>query len=98
MRATSLNPCQSSADGLDCLPILPLHFGTFELIALAWQTAGVNAQAIMQKPISSHSLSKFWGKRWNLGFRQLSHEFVFQPLHKAVGTQAAMLLVFRFPD
>lgn len=74
--------------------ILLLHFGTFELIALAWQAAGVNAQAIMQKPLSSQSLSEFWGKRWNLGFRQLSHEFVFQPLHKIVGTQAAMLLVF----
>jgi alginate O-acetyltransferase complex protein AlgI len=74
--------------------ILLLHFGTFELIALAWQTAGVNAQAIMQKPLSSHSLSDFWGKRWNLGFRQLSHEFIFQPLHNTVGTQAAMLLVF----
>ena len=57
--------------------ILLLHFGTFELVALAWQAAGVNAQAIMQKPLSSQSLSEFWGKRWNLGFRQLSHEFVF---------------------
>jgi hypothetical protein len=74
--------------------ILVLHFGSFELIALVWQSAGVNAEAIMQQPLSSRSLSEFWGKRWNLGFRQLSHEFVFQPLHKVIGTQAAMLLVF----
>jgi hypothetical protein len=74
--------------------ILLLHFGSFELIALAWQAAGVNAEAIMQQPLSSKSLSEFWGKRWNLGFRQLSHEFVFRPLHKIAGPQAAMLLVF----
>lgn len=74
--------------------ILLLHFGSFELIALAWQSAGVNAEAIMQHPLSSKSLSEFWGKRWNLGFRQLSHEFVFRPLHKIAGPRTAMLLVF----
>jgi hypothetical protein len=74
--------------------ILMLHFGSFELVALTWQAAGVNAEAIMQRPLTSHSLSDFWGKRWNLGFRQLSHEFVFQPLHKRIGAAWAMLLVF----
>ncbi len=74
--------------------ILLLHFGSFELIALGWQSVGVNAQAIMQQPLSSYSRSEFWGKRWNLGFRQLSHEFIFQPSHRVIGTQWAMLLVF----
>jgi hypothetical protein len=76
--------------------VLLLHFGSFELIALGWQSAGVTAQPIMQQPISSHSLSEFWGKRWNLGFRQLSHDLVFQPMHRFIGTQWAMLLVFLF--
>ena len=74
--------------------ILLLHFGSFVLVALVWQEAGVKAQPIMQQPLSSHSLSEFWGKRWDLGFRQLSHEFIFQPLHRVVGTRWAMLLVF----
>jgi hypothetical protein len=74
--------------------ILLLHFGSFELIALGWQAVGVNAQGIMQQPLSSYSLSEFWGKRWNLGFRQLSHEFIFQPTHRVIGAQWAMLLVF----
>jgi hypothetical protein len=74
--------------------ILLLHFGSFELIALGWQSLGVNAQAIMQQPLSASSLSGFWGKRWNLGFRQLSHEFIFQPLHRVIGAQWAMLSVF----
>jgi hypothetical protein len=76
--------------------ILLLHFGSFELIALGWQSLGVQAQPIMQKPIASHSLSEFWGRRWNLGFRQLSHEFIFQPLHGVIGARWAMLLVFLF--
>jgi Membrane bound O-acyl transferase family len=76
--------------------ILLLHFGAFELVALVWQRLGVNAVPIMQKPLSSRSISDFWGKRWNLGFRQLSYEFVFRPLRPFVGVPSAMLLVFLF--
>jgi hypothetical protein len=76
--------------------ILVLHFGSFELIALGWQSLGVNAEPIMQSPILSRSLSEFWGKRWNLGFRQLSFDFVFQPLHRRLGVAGSTLLVFLF--
>lgn len=76
--------------------IFLLHFGSFELIALGWQALGVRAQPIMQKPISSHSLSEFWGRRWNLGFRQLSYDLVFQPLRRPLGVEATTLLVFLF--
>ena len=34
------------------------------------------------------------GKRWNLGFRQLSHELIFRPLHRRLGADAAGFLVF----
>ena len=74
--------------------ILVLHFGTFHLIALAWQAAGVNARPIMQAPASATSLSEFWGKRWNLGFRQLTHGIVFEPLRKRAGTALALLAAF----
>ena len=76
--------------------ILLLHFGSFEVVALIWQKLGVNAVPIMQAPILSKSLSEFWGKRWNLGFRQLSYEFVFQPLRALVGVPFAMMFVFLF--
>jgi hypothetical protein len=74
--------------------ILLLHFGSFQLIALAWRTLGVNAKPIMSAPLRATSLAEFWGKRWNLGFRQLSYELIFRPLHKALGVEAAGLLVF----
>ena len=74
--------------------IFLLHFGSFHLIALFWQTMGIAAEPIMSKPILSKSLSEFWGKRWNLGFRQLAHDLIFRPLYKHIGVGAAGLLVF----
>ena len=74
--------------------IFVLHFGSFHLIALFWQAMGIDAEPIMSKPILSKTLSEFWGKRWNLGFRQLAHEFIFRPLHKRTGVAMAGLLVF----
>ena len=74
--------------------IFLLHFGAFHLIALFWRAMGVDAEPIMSKPILSKTLSEFWGKRWNLGFRQLAHDLIFRPLHKRTGVAAAGLLVF----
>ncbi len=74
--------------------IFLLHFGSFHLIALFWQAMGIDAEPIMSKPILSKTLSEFWGKRWNLGFRQLAHDLIFRPLYKRIGVAAAGLLVF----
>jgi Membrane bound O-acyl transferase family len=74
--------------------ILVLHFGAFHLLSLAWRSFGVDARAIMQSPLSAKSLGDFWGRRWNLGFRQLTHEFVFQPMRSRVGAMPALLLAF----
>jgi Membrane bound O-acyl transferase family len=74
--------------------VLLLHFGSFELIALFWQSRAIDAQPIMASPISSKTLSEFWGKRWNLGFRQLAHQLIFRPLHRRIGVVTAGLLVF----
>ena len=74
--------------------IFLLHFGSFHLLALFWQRMGIDAEPIMADPIRSKNLSEFWGKRWNLGFRQLAHEFVFRPLYKHIGVGCAGFLVF----
>ena len=74
--------------------ILLLHFGSFEVLALFWQCAGVSATPIMRAPLRSQSLGEFWGKRWNLGFRQLSHDLIFRPMYKYLGAAGAGFLVF----
>jgi hypothetical protein len=74
--------------------ILLLHFGTFQIIALLWQQFGVDAKPIMSAPLRSMSLGEFWGKRWNLGFRQLSHDLIFHPLHRSLGAGGAGFVVF----
>lgn len=74
--------------------IFLLHFGFFHLLALLWQLAGVDAQPIMRSPHRAASLSEFWGSRWNLGFRQLSHDLVFQPLRRRTSTATATLAAF----
>ena len=74
--------------------IFLLHFGSFHLIALFWRAMGIDAEPIMSKPILSKTLSEFWGKRWNLGFRQLAHDLIFRPLYKRIGVTVAGLLVF----
>jgi alginate O-acetyltransferase complex protein AlgI len=74
--------------------VLALHFGAFGLLALAWRRVGVPVEPIMQQPLRSRSLSEFWGRRWNLGFRRLSHDFVYLPLRARCGPGGAMLLTF----
>jgi hypothetical protein len=74
--------------------VLLAHFGTFHVVALIWQRFGVDAVPIMSAPLRSTSLTEFWGRRWNLGFRQLGHELIFRPLHGRLGLGAAGFLVF----
>lgn len=74
--------------------VLFLHFGTFSLIAFGWQSLGIRAEPIMQRPLASKSLGEFWGRRWNLGFRALSHKLVFRPLQKRYGVLVATLGAF----
>ena len=70
------------------------HFGLFHLFSLVWRTAGVDALPSMNSPLLAKSLSDFWGKRWNLAFRNLSHAFLFQSTRKRLGVAGATMLVF----
>jgi hypothetical protein len=74
--------------------LLFLHFGTFHLAALAWQKTGIPVKPIMQRPLTSRSLSELWGRRWNLGFRSLSHAWVFHPLQTRFGPTVGTLGAF----
>ena len=71
-----------------------LHFGVAQMASLMWRSAGVNARHIMHKPVLAKSLADFWGRRWNLAFRDLAHRFVFHPLALDVGSAWATMAVF----
>jgi alginate O-acetyltransferase complex protein AlgI len=71
-----------------------LHFGVSQLLSLAWRTAGVPARHIMHKPLLAASLTDFWGRRWNLAFRDLMHRFVLRPLAPSLGMAGATMAVF----
>jgi len=75
------------------LPLI-LHFGVFHAIALAWQTRGVVAEPIMNRPTRSRSLADFWGRRWNTGFRTLSNNFLFRPMNRSIGSTGALAAAF----
>jgi predicted DCC family thiol-disulfide oxidoreductase YuxK len=76
--------------------ILCLHFGLFQLLTLAWQRAGVNAQPIMREPLRATSLADFWGRRWNVAFHFLANDFAFRPLLRKFGATGATVVVFLF--
>jgi alginate O-acetyltransferase complex protein AlgI len=71
-----------------------LHFGLLYLLSLGWRQAGIRAVAIMNAPYRSASVSEFWGRRWNLAFRDLAHQFVFRAFVGAWGVTVATLAVF----
>ncbi len=71
-----------------------LHFGVAHFLSLAWRSVGVNARPIMEKPVFARSLADFWGRRWNLAFRDLMHRFVFRPLVPVVGAAWSTVAVF----
>lgn len=76
--------------------IMMLHFGLFHLLSCGWRTMGVDARPIMNGPLISHSISEFWGIRWNTAFRDLTHRFLFLPLLPRIGPQLTILVVFLF--
>jgi alginate O-acetyltransferase complex protein AlgI len=74
--------------------ILLLHFGLFHLLALAWQHRGVPACHIMRAPLRSTAPSEFWGKRWNLAFRDLAAGLVLKPVSRRLGPRTALMGAF----
>src|SRR6185437_2231005 len=74
--------------------ILILYFGLFDLAAIAWRLAGVDAKPIMNAPLKSRSLNEFWGRRWNGAFNQLVLSIFFRRLVRSIGSVRAILTAF----
>lgn len=74
--------------------IMALHFGVFHLLSCAWRTAGVDAPPLMNRPLLPNNISDFWGRRWNVAFRDLTNRFIFRPLVTRCGPLTALFLGF----
>ena len=70
------------------------HFGIFHVLSLSWRRGGIDAEPIMKAPIAASSLSDFWGRRWNLAFRDLARAYVFRPFVRRLGVPGATMAVF----
>jgi len=90
---TTTHPVANAWLGMFGLTLL-LHFGSFHLVALAWQRAGVPAKPLMQSPTTATSLAAFWGVRWNTAFNKLVHDLAFRPLARHAGAAWATMGVF----
>ena len=73
-----------------------VHFGFLHLMALVWQQCGRNVRPIMDAPLAATSLSEFWGRRWNLAFRDFAHVSVFRPIAKRWNAKVATWVGFVF--
>src|SRR5262249_22178567 len=76
--------------------VLFLHFGLFHLLSCLWRARGIEAVPLMNAPLASVSVSEFWGRRWNLAFRDLTHRFLFRPLTHHLGPRTALGVAFVF--
>jgi alginate O-acetyltransferase complex protein AlgI len=74
--------------------IFVLHFGLFHVLALVCRQAGVKVTPLMDKPVLAHSLSEFWGRRWNTAFNELAFRFTFRPFTRLAGPTVALLMAF----
>jgi hypothetical protein len=74
--------------------VLILHFGSFLLLSCFWRLRGVDALPLMNRPTVSTSLAEFWGRRWNIAFRDLTYQFLFRPLRPRLGAVGALVLSF----
>lgn len=74
--------------------IFLLHFGSFHLLAIFWQSMGIPVVPIMQHPIAAVTLTDFWGRRWNRAFRDLSYPLLFHPLARRVPPLAALWITY----
>ena len=73
-----------------------MHFGYSHLTAVILRANGRLVTPIMNRPILAASVSEFWGKRWNLAFRDYAHVTLFLPLARKWGAVAGSMAGFAF--
>jgi len=75
---------------------LVIHFGLINLAAGFWRRSGADCRSMFRAPLESYSLREFWGRRWNLGFSEMTSLGVYRPLRPHLGRQGATFVSFLF--
>lgn len=75
---------------------LVVHFGIINLMAGMWRRIGADCRSMFRAPLASFSLREFWGRRWNIGFSEMTALGVYRPLRTRLGTQGATFIGFVF--
>ena len=75
---------------------LILHFGMLNVSAGMWRLSGVNTTTLFRSPLSSTSLTEFWGRRWNLAFSEMTAIAIYRPLKGVAGVTFATVTAFLF--
>lgn len=57
-----------------------VFFGVFHVLALGFQSVGIDAQPLFRRPRRSSNLAELWARRWNRGVHDLIRETVYAPL------------------
>ena len=73
-----------------------MHFGYSHITAVVLRARGRLVTPIMNRPIIASSVSEFWGKRWNLAFRDYAHVTLFMPLARKWGAVIGAIAGFVF--
>lgn len=73
---------------------LVLHFGVARLLSIHWRRRGYEARPLFDRPLASRSLGEFWGRRWNVGFRDAAERWIHRPLRRRLGPRGATAAVF----
>src|SRR5262249_57909948 len=75
---------------------LVLHFGIINVLAGLWRQAGVDCRPLFRAPLLATNLGEFWGRRWNLGFSEMTAVGVYRPLLGPLGKSGATVAAFLF--
>ena len=73
-----------------------MHFGYSHITAVVLRARGRLVTPIMNRPAIASSVSEFWGKRWNLAFRDYAHVTLFIPLARKWGAAIGSIAGFVF--
>lgn len=73
---------------------LLVHYGFFTLMAAFWRGRGFGCDRLFKNPFEADNLGDFWGKKWNLAFKEMTWISVYRPMARAFPHGEVLLVSF----